>query len=237
MPDTLLPSAAAQGSFRPTLRGLYDLFFRPSRFFADLNASNVQDSPTVLILIAWSMGLESMVDQLENQFTRVELGQSRGYWSMWSAWLFASWTHFWLFMLLGAASWALWRWYFGGWWYGVRLKWAGAREFDALTPRLLNGYSSLISALPLTLLLIVETITFPSYPLARDSEELVSYFLLAAGFWAIVVSYKGAMARCALIRWRALLWFLVLPWLVNVVRLGVLVWLYIAASERLAGSI
>jgi hypothetical protein len=95
-----------------------------------------------------------------------------------------------------------------------------------------------VFALPVVALTLVETVLFPSYPVAREAESwfvgLCVMFLL---IWSVFVGYKGATTVFQLTQGKAVLWFLVIPWLYYAGVVGVITWLYMDFFERLAGTI
>jgi hypothetical protein len=134
--------------------------------------------------------------------------------------LTGSWLGFWGFALLGGAVAGAVLWYVGGWWYRVRLKWAGADNPDPTLARLVYIYSGFVVAGPMVAAALLQTITFPSYRVASEAETLYPFLLLAFPLWSIVVSYNGVTARFAMRRWAARMWFLILPGLLYAFAFG-----------------
>lgn len=215
-------------------RTLLDLFVRPAHFFSSPHALA---KSYLVVLVSLCLGIASVVDRVEQHVLRAEMGRAPSGWESVGPWLFYSWSNLWVCLIgFGAVMGPL-LWYGGGWWYRLRLKWSGARTPDKLNPRLLYAYSSLVYALPVVTLVIGETLLFPSYLVARDSEGHWTLIFVVLSFWSVLVSYRGATATFQLARNRALLWFLFLPWATYTTELGLWAWLYVTMSDRLAGSI
>lgn len=223
----------------PTTAGVFlsrlvSLYVTPSHFFRSFDALA---RPVILLVATLCLGVASMVDRIEQHMLRAEMGQSASGWSEVSPWLLHSWSTLWLALLvLGALNIPLF-WYLGGWWYRLRLKWSGATALDPLRPRLLFVYSSLVYAIPVVLVIIGETILFPNYRLARDAEGSWTLIFVLLSFWSVVVSYCGATRTFALARRKALIWFLLLPWTLYAVELGLWMWLFDAFNAALTETV
>lgn len=205
------------------------LFVNPSHFFASLDDLS---RPSLVLVATLCLGVASTVDRIEQHLLRAEMGQGVSGWSEVSPWLLHSWSTLWIvLLLLGALNVPLF-WYLGGWWYRLRLKWSGATALDPFRPRLLFVYSSLVYALPVVLVMLGETVLFPNYRLARDAEGSWTLIFVLLSFWSVVVSYCGATSTFALARRKALLWFLLLPWTLYAVELGLWMWLFEAFNAR-----
>lgn len=206
----------------------------PSHFFTSFDALA---RPVLLFAVTLCLGVASMVDRIEQHMLRAEMGHSASGWSKVSPWLLHSWSTLWVALLvLGVLNIPLF-WYLGGWWYRLRLKWSGATALDRLRPRLLLFYSSLVYALPVVLVMLVETLLFPNYRLAREAEGSWTLIFVLLSFWSVVVSYCGATRTFALMRRKALLWFLLLPWTLYAVELGLWIWLFEAFNAALTETV
>ena len=216
----------AERSFRSRVVAL---FIKPSHFFASFEDLA---RPPLIFAATLCLGVASMVDRIEQHILRAEMGQGVSGWSELSPWLLHSWSTLWIALLVfGALNVPLF-WYLGGWWYRLRLKWSGATALDSLRPRLLFVYSSLVYALPVVLVMVGETLLFPNYRLARDAEGSWTLIFVVLSFWSVVVSYCGATRTFALTRRKALLWFLLLPWTLYAVELGLWMWLFDAFNAQ-----
>lgn len=218
-----IPPQIAQPASGCSLPRLVALFVNPSRFFASFHELA---RPPLLLLATLCLGIASMVDRIEQHLLRAEMGEAVSGWAELSPWLLHSWSTLWVVLVvLGAVNVPLF-WYLGGWWYRLRLKWSGATALDPLRPRLLFVYSSLVYALPVVLVMLGETLLFPNYRLARDAEGSWTLIFVVLSFWSVVVSYWGATRTFTLARRKALIWFLLLPWTLYAVELGLWMWLF-----------
>jgi hypothetical protein len=99
----------------------------------------------------------------------------------------------------------------GGWWYSVRLAWAGAKSTDEQTSRLLYMYSAFVQSPPIIVLALFWTAIMPSYGQALTANRNYSPALLVFSFWSLITSYIGVRSVFAVHRWKARTWFLILP--------------------------
>lgn len=229
-----IPPQTAQPASVSVLSRLVALFVNPSRFFASFHELA---RPPLLLMATLCLGIASMVDRIEQHLLRAEMGQSASGWSEVSPWLLHSWSTLWVVLVvLGAINVPLF-WYLGGWWYRLRLKWSGATALDSLRPRLLFVYSSLVYALPVVLVMVGETLLFPNYRLARDAEGSWTLIFVVLSFWSVVVSYWGATRTFTLARRKALIWFLLLPWTLYAVELGLWMWLFEAFNAAVTETV
>lgn len=230
----VIPPHTGQVTHRSSFHRLMALFVNPSHFFASLDDLS---RPFLVLVATLCLGVASTVDRIEQHLLRAEMGQGVSGWSEVSPWLLHSWSRLWIvLLLLGALNVPLF-WYLGGWWYRLRLKWSGATALDPLRPRLLFVYSSLVYALPVVLVMLGETVLFPNYRLARDAEGSWPLIFVLLSFWSVVVSYCGATSTFALARRKALLWFLLLPWTLYAVELGLWMWLFDAFNAAVTDTV
>ncbi len=199
------------------------------------HANGVSLAPGSVALNAWvQISPDGLVTVAVH---RAEMGQGVSGWSEVSPWLLHSWSTLWVVLVvLGAVNVPLF-WYLGGWWYRLRLKWAGATSLDSLRPRLLFVYSSLVYALPVVLVMLGETLLFPNYRLARDAEGNWTLIFVVLSFWSVVVSYCGATRTVTLARRKALIWFLLRPWTLYAVELGLWMWLFESFNAALRETV
>lgn len=200
-------------------RHLIDIFIRPSRFFSSQLA--LGHTPYVL-LVTWCFGIAQAMDRIDINLMRSEFGRVRPGLHT----LAGSWLYYWAFVLAAGLVAGGFLWLLGGWWYRVRLGWSGAVKPDAKTARLVYIYSSFVLAGPTVLWALIETMTFPNYLAAWQSEEMWSALLLVFPFWSCYSSYRGATTLFTLKRGPARMWFLVLPAVVYFLVLGVLTALF-----------
>ena len=165
--------------------------------------------------------------RLDRMLIQADLGRSRPGWATLEPIVTESWFGFWVLVLGGGAVWAAFSWYAGGWWYGVRLRWAGVPKPPPVQPRLLHTYSTLVAALASLVYAVIATFIFDSYADAWASEESWSALLLVFPFWSIVTSYRGLSTWYHPTKpWVARLWFVILPCLVYLVAFGLIALAY-----------
>lgn len=178
---------------------LFNLFFRPRRFFAP---GQPLDEPHYYQPALYCIGLAMAIQYLDwAVFRRTLAGTEPG--------LPPQWVDIWLSLAAAGLVNALLVWFVGGWWYRLRLQWSGAVAPDKLTPRLVYVYASFVEALPTVLLLAIQTGAYHHYSDTFGSPA--NFALLLFPIWACIVSYHGATTRYALQRRRALFWFVLLP--------------------------
>jgi hypothetical protein len=223
--DSAQISAAAAATAAPPVgrslplapRHLVDLFLHPGRFF--LSGLHLGHLPSVL-LVGLVCGMASTLDRIERTMIRVDLGAARPGADALGGAILESWLPLWtLVTLVGAIS-GLVLWFVGGWWYRVRLGWAGARNPDPGRARHVYIYASFVYAAPMILLLAVQTTLFANYVEAWNAESLWITAFLVLPFWSVLVSYRGARTLFDLDPGRARLWFAALPAAVYLVAMG-----------------
>ncbi len=205
-------------SFSLNSNALADLYFNSTRFFSERELAS---SPAYL-LATWMVGIASAIDRIDRNLIRADLGSPRPG----SEFLTESWVLFWVFTLFAGLVGGVWAWLIGGWWYKIRLRWAGATDPDKREARLVYIYASLVQALPAVLFIAIITLLFANYGAYWASDELWSTLLIVFPFWSTVVSYKGARACFDVRRGRAMLWFLILPLIFYILAFGFIAALY-----------
>lgn len=191
------------------------LYFAPRRFFGSVNL----EAAGFWVVAVWCDGIVTAIDRIDQKLLRVEAGQELpGYIvTITSNWL----AYFGFVLMAGAVAGAL-VWGIGGWWYKIRIRWSGAVDPDPHRARLVYMTSSFVLAAPCLLYSAALPFFYPDYRTAWD-EDPWSSLLLAFVVWSVVVSYRGVTTCFAVERWRARLWFLILPLLVYSVALGAFV--------------
>jgi hypothetical protein len=199
-PETL-PEPAERLS---PLQLLTSLYFRPSHLFADITP--LKAKPAFLI-VAWIAGITSAIDRFDVNLVRSELmGRATP-----TAFLMDSWLAFWPFILAVGAVYAAMVWLIGGWWYRMRLSWAGAANPDPFAARIVYIHQDLVVGLPAVISTVIQTFVFESYRAAWASDEAWSGLLIIFIGWSCIASYKAVRAAFAVGKWKARFWFLILP--------------------------
>ncbi|HEU5186535.1 MAG TPA: tetratricopeptide repeat protein [Gemmatimonadaceae bacterium] len=211
-----------------SLRGLRDLYLRPTRYWtgADLNKRAASAVATVLL------GIALAIDRIDTQLAKADVGVSGSDVGL-ARGVAASWGAYWsLVLIVGALGSGL-VWLIGGWWYNTRLRWSGAVGFDEREGRQVYVFASLVHALPTVLYSLLAMVLYSSYLAAWEADSIwVAVFALFP-FWAVVASYKGVRARFQPRVTRARVWFLVLPSLFYALVLGGFVVLGLRGDTKL----
>ncbi len=197
-----------------------DLFLRPTKFFSGRLALGKTPYLVPVIIV---YGLAEALDRVSQEMTRGELTDPRPYWETLGPLVTDSWMGFWAVSLLWGAISGVSLWYLGGWWYRIRLGWAGASDPDRRQARLVYIYSGFVWAAPVVAVAIIQTLTYANYQQAWESEEIFPLVVLVFPFWSVVVSYYGARALFDMSVWRGRVWFFILPMLGLVIGYGLLV--------------
>jgi len=193
---------------------LFDLFLRPRRFFT---ARPTPGSAVALVAGVLLVGLGTGITRLEHQAALRMVLKARGIVprrrmpfleSVSSDWL-QFWGHAALTALVAAAL----LWTVGTWWFRLRARWSGAPDADMGTSREIYVWSGVVLALPALILALVQTAAFPSFRAAWTEASLWVIVLIVFPLWSVFTSYAGVCALFPVKRDRAILWFLVLPWL------------------------
>ncbi len=198
---------------------LLNLFFRPARFFSSEIALG---KTPYLVGVTWVVGIAYALGRIDQELLRAEFGRPRPYWASFGALLTDSWLSFWAIALVYGALSGLAVWYFGGWWYKVRVRWSGDPAPDRGTARIVYIYVSFIAAAPSVLAVIAHTLFYSNYGEAYGAEELWPTLLLLFPFWALIVSYRAVTTVFEVVKKRAMVWFVILPSLVYLLAFGIL---------------
>jgi len=225
-PTPELPPAIGPGPSPFWPQHLVDLLFRPTRFFTDQLA--LGRTPYV-VLVTWALGISSAIDRIDTRIMQAELRKDPERWEA-LEFLIGTWPRFWAIVLLSGLVGGAFYWWIGGWWCRVRLRWSGAESPDKRLARLLLIYSSFVFAGPAVVALVGQTLLYPNYLAAYESEWGFSIFVLIMVLWSLFTTYKGAIALFQASRRRARLWFVALPALFYFVLMGGGAMLYSAAG-------
>lgn len=207
-PPTLPPAAAPHGPPSAAL-WLFHLFFRPKRFFAHFPR---MATAFTLAYATWIVGIAGVMSRISMEQIKEDFGRSG------SAILDAaleSWPSYWLFCAAAGALGGMMFYAIGGWWYRVRLELSGADWPDARLARRVYIFASLIADLPLVLVTASQA-AFYATPLAAERADPGWWYLgmMLLPFWSVYASYRGVRTLFDVVRWKARIWFLVLPSLV-----------------------
>jgi hypothetical protein len=225
-PTPELPAAIDPGPSPFWPRHLVDLLLRPTRFFTE--QLGLGRTPYV-VLVTWALGMSSVIDRIDTRIMQAELRDDPARWQALEL-LIGTWPRLWAVVLLGGVIGGALYWWIGGWWCRVRLRWSGAESPDKRLARLLLIYSSFVFAGPTVLALVGQTLLYPNYLVAYESEFVFSISLLFMVVWSLFTTYKGALALFQVSRSRARVWFIVLPAVYYFLLMGGVALLYAAAA-------
>lgn len=207
------------------------LFARPRQFF---RAGYSLDHRPSLLLVLLCIGINYASGRIDQNIIRSELGHSRPGWDQLSPLIVGSWFGFWSAIVLLGVLGAVGAWYIGGWWYRVRLRWSGDPHADPKQARLVYSYASFVYALPVAVLLVLQTILYRSYAEAWYADSLGSLLIVVFPFLSCWVSYRGVRSSFCVRSTPAKLWFLVLPAAAYAISLGFIGALYAFFSPEVA---
>lgn len=213
---TCRPCAARPGVSRQIanpIPHLWNLVAKPDQFFA----SGVRFSGWVTLGAAYLVGVGQAFSQYDKRLWRRELLEATGTVAAGGV-TYVPWSTVLFIALLGGIPWALFCYYVGGLWYGLRLRWSGVRIADTRGVRELNTYSDLPVDIPYLLMMVAAGFLFPTFDQRWGFPVEVLLFAVL-GLVVIRASFVGARVRYGLRgRWGTF-WFLGLPalrWLVGV---------------------
>lgn len=188
-------------------QNLVDLFFRPTLFFGQ--HLSLGRTPYALF-VGWVLGISSLIDNVDQRLIQAELGRDSGANELIQT-IAGSWLVFWGVALIGGIFSGALIWYVGGWWCKLRISWSGADDPDPMTARLLLIYSSFVFSAPHVLVVILQIPLYENYVDAYSNDMFLSLIPLAMIFWSVATTYKGAISLFSVQKWKARLWFIVLP--------------------------
>lgn len=196
----------------PGSANLFNLFFRPQRFF--MAKTSYQENLPVF-LTAWIVGIANVIDRVSKNLMRDSQDlQPRIYSGPYLELADTAWPNFWIGVVIAGLIAAGVLWIFGGWWYRVRLDFSGVPQTDRYLARVVYIYSTLIYALPVVFFTGLYTWFYSSYRVAYNGEDLYTLLMPLFLFWSIYVSYRGVRTAFPVRKWRARIWFLIVPSLI-----------------------
>ena len=207
---------------------LIDVFIRPRQFFSGQLA--LGKTPYVLF-VTWCYGIANVIDRLDQKMMRSEFGGARSGWEQLGPMITESWLMYWAWVLVFGAISGVFLWLVGGWWYRVRLQWSGARAPDKQLARLVFVYAAFVHAGPTVALTLGYTMAYANYAQAYAAEEFYSLLMLVFPFWSLVTSYIGTRTMFAVSRWKARIWFVILPGALYILVFGLLAAIFILFGQ------
>jgi Yip1 domain len=198
---------------------LVDLFFRPGKFFTEQPALG---KAPFFLFVTWCYGIANAIGQVNRDLARETTGRAKPSWRALGLMVDESWLAFWFWVLCTGVIAGFFLWLFGGWWFKVRLRWSGAKELKDQTAHLLYVYSSFVESAPTIAMVLLWTVTQPSYRQAFAAKGIYSAVLFLFSFCSLATSYIGARTLFTLEPWKARVWLLALPIIFYTLALGLL---------------
>lgn len=212
--------------FKFFFKNFHLLLFKPSLFFKDLDLLNV---PILVYISLWLIGMSNAVDRIDQKLMKSDLGTATSSnQSMLDA-ISGGWLVFFLIVTGIGALGAFFVWLIGGWFYNLRLSWSGAGDFDKVNGRLIYVFSSLVTVIPHIIVLLISAILYQDYVDVFYADEYWSSLIIIFPFWSIYVSYKAILANFTVVKWKTMLWFVILPILFYSLAFGVVIFAYALA--------
>jgi hypothetical protein len=209
--------------FKFFFKNFHLLFFKPSLFFKDLDLLNV---PLLVYASLWLIGISNAVDRIDKNLIKSDFGTVTSSNQMMLDAISGGWLVFFLIIAGAGAFGAFFVWLIGGWFFNLRLSWSSTEGFDKVNGRLIYVFSSLIHVIPHIAILLVSAFLYPNYIASYNADEYWSSIIIIFPFWACFVSYKGILANFNVVKWKALLWFVVLPIVFYSLAIGFIFWAY-----------
>jgi hypothetical protein len=211
------PAVAMRTRHPPVWQELViELFFRPRTFFAD---QVTLWKTRYVVAVCWIAGTAGSIDRISQEM--LEADMKGGLDTRPGLEIIGTWPAYWAIVLVTGALGGFFLWWVGGWWYRVRIGWSGAKGADPRLARLVYIYASFVYAAPLILYTVVETATYADAVEAYQAESLWPLLLIVFLFWSLVTSYCGVRTLFQVSRWRARMWFMILPGILYGMLLGV----------------
>ena len=199
-----------------------ELFFRPRRFFSDLS---ILMQTKYVVVVTWFFGMSQTMDRIDMELLKAEMGSSSRRTEFVTG-LLDTWITYWGVVLVYGSISGLFLWWVGGWWYRKRLEWSGAVDPDHRLARVVYIYASFVVAAPTVIITLIETSIYDNYIQAYNSESLWPVIILIFPFWSLITSYIGIRTIFDVSRWKARIWFIILPGILYLIFFGGLVALF-----------
>ncbi|MCH7308295.1 hypothetical protein MMO38_09105 [Acinetobacter sp. NIPH 1852] len=192
-------------------KNLWMLFLQPKTFFS-LPAIYHHRS---IMIAAYLIGVFSVMDRVDQKLLQAEFGNRTSLMLD----ITDAWWSYWLLVLgLGTIS-AVIVWLIHGWWYKKRLQFSGAKDADPQLARHIWALQSLVTALPVMIVTILQTLMYSSYLDAYQNSSILNLVVIPFIFWSCWVSYRAATSVFNTNGW-AKFWFLAFPITFYVLAMG-----------------
>ncbi|WP_111979784.1 hypothetical protein [Algibacillus agarilyticus] len=190
------------------MSGLLLLYTNPKQFFSDQVA--VQKTLS-LFIVSWAYGIFHTLDRLDRHLLKESLNRPWPGWELVSPLVDGSWLNFWAFLIIVGLMAGGVAYYLGGWWYKIRLGWAGAKNIDKHQARHIHIYVQFVMSFPSLIFLVAQTFIYPDYRTAWQADIIWLMLLTVFPFWSCATSYYAATHIMHLKPKLAFYWFVLLP--------------------------
>ena len=182
------------------------LILHPRHFFS--HQFNKEKSPYLLLVIL-VFGISGVIDRMDKRFIQYDRRGELDRLESVNHWL-----DYWAIAIAAGALSGIIFYHLGGWFYNLRVRWSQGNT-DLATSRFIYLYSSFIAAFPTVLGAIGLTFSSPA-PYVPNAEETISewmtfFLLMGLLYYSVYVSYVGVTTLLNPHKWRARIWFLILP--------------------------
>jgi hypothetical protein len=204
------PDAAAAPSPSPfSPRSVFELFFKPRTFFGDTGRLARQPE---LWLAAYLIGAIGVMEKLDERLAKAAILGKDLPSDAFTTQVMGSWSYYWTLVLGAGVLAAGIAWLISGWFYGLRLQWSGGVDVDSALARKVWAWQSMAYTLPVFVITVMQTVMHANYLDAWSADEPWTWAVpTACVFWGCWISYTGATTVFALHRWKARIWFLIVP--------------------------
>lgn len=199
------------------------LFLRPRTFFRTYLAE-AADRPPYFLLAILLYGVGHGIERADKQLTKADLkgNLERVDW-------LNNWPTYWMVAIFAGLLGGYLAYLVAGWFYHLRLRWAGASP-DMARARSLYLYSSVVASVAYVANALLATALlaqpYPGGDELTTSEGFGGLVMMLFLFYSVYVSYCGVTTITDAQPEKARWWFLILPILVYSLALGVLVWAF-----------
>lgn len=192
----------------PRTLKIIDLYFKPKKFFADEVSLG---KGFYLFLVSWCYGIYYAHNRFDLNLMKESLGYPWPTWHTISFLVDGPWEIYLAFIATIGAFGGLVALYLGGWWYRLRLRWAGDESVSKQVARQIYIYSQFVMSAPVLVVLLIQVVIYDDYRSAWNDDAIWLAGLSILPFWSCYTSYMGAMQQCELKKKDALIWFVISP--------------------------
>jgi hypothetical protein len=189
---TALDEVPTGAPLAPSNMGL--LFTRPATFFS----RNLDFEHTGSLLVA------ALVAGMARTLERVSNDENGLYAD-------ATWPGFWAGLVVVGAISGGFTFFVGGWWYRVRIGFAGDDNVDADEARQIYTYITFVEALPAVAIIALVSPFYGSFGDYVASDQYAGLVVVPFFFLSCLASYQAVTTRFRVEKGKALIWFLLLP--------------------------